>query len=430
MKKNFKTSYMSFTKNFNFSKNHGLRDPSSSHGRHLLTSLPGCCHHFTSMELSAFVWEQEEPEAFHEDAANKILQIMKSSGSKQLAQAVATIKQLNSLCRHGKQKSICKDCRGPSFCIHSRQKSRCKECGGTSICSHGRQKSNCRDCGGSSICGHGKRKSYCKDCGGSSICSHGRQKSQCKDCGGSSICGHGRQRSRCKECGGSAICSHGRQKSRCKECGGASICSHGRHKTQCKECGGSAICGHGKRKSYCKDCGGASICGHGRQKSQCKDCGGASICGHGRHKARCKDCKVPQPAAAAAAQAAEEERNSRPASLSRCPMAATEAVSGDAWTAAASPSKVPAKGPDPLSPLTDFPPGLPLSPPPPQPCFPQRALTPLTACRGAAGCAATTAARLVHEPPARLGPEPAVHMEPLPIFHPLPIAPASMISPS
>jgi hypothetical protein len=108
--------------------------------------------------------------------------------------------------------------------------------------------------GALNICKHGKEKSLCKDCGGSSICEHGRQKSQCKGCGGSSICEHGRRKTQCKDCGGSSICEHGRRKRECKDCGGSSICEHGRIKSQCKDCGGSSICEHGRRKSRCKDC--------------------------------------------------------------------------------------------------------------------------------------------------------------------------------
>ena len=64
---------------------------------------------------------------------------------------------------------------------------------------------------GSSICQHGRQRSLCKECGGSSICEHSRIRSTCKECGGSSICEHSRVRSRCKECGGSSICEHSRR---------------------------------------------------------------------------------------------------------------------------------------------------------------------------------------------------------------------------
>ena len=49
-------------------------------------------------------------------------------------------------------------------------------------CKHGRQRSQCKDCGGSQICEHNKRRSQCKDCGGSQICEHNKQRSSCKDC--------------------------------------------------------------------------------------------------------------------------------------------------------------------------------------------------------------------------------------------------------
>ena len=50
------------------------------------------------------------------------------------------------------------------------------------------------------ICKHGHQRSTCKECGGSSMCEHGRLRYRCKECGGKGICEHGRQRHRCKEC--------------------------------------------------------------------------------------------------------------------------------------------------------------------------------------------------------------------------------------
>ena len=164
------------------------------------------------------------------------------------------------MCKHGKQKSYCKECGGSGICEHGRQKQSCKECGGSQICEHGRQKQSCKECGGSQICEHGKQKHACKECGGSQICEHGKFKQQCKECGGSKICEHGKFKSQCKECGGSAFCEHGKFKSQCKECGGSAICKHGKFKSQCKECGGSQICEHDKYKSYCKECGGSALC--------------------------------------------------------------------------------------------------------------------------------------------------------------------------
>ena len=31
---------------------------------------------------------------------------------------------------------------------------------------------------------HGRRRTLCKDCGGGGLCEHGRVRSRCKDCGG------------------------------------------------------------------------------------------------------------------------------------------------------------------------------------------------------------------------------------------------------
>ena len=83
-------------------------------------------------------------------------------------------------------------------------------------CEHGvKPRSKCKVC---RACPHGRRRTRCKECGGPSVCEHGRERSTCKECGGGSVCEHGRQRSRCKECGGSQICEHGRRRHRCKEC--------------------------------------------------------------------------------------------------------------------------------------------------------------------------------------------------------------------
>ena len=106
-------------------------------------------------------------------------------------------------------------------------------------CKHGKQKSYCKEgCGGVAFCKHGKRKDYCREgCGGSQICKHGKQKSQCKEgCGGNAFCKHGKYRTYCKECGGSQICQHGKQKTVCKECGGSQICEHQIRKDKCKIC--------------------------------------------------------------------------------------------------------------------------------------------------------------------------------------------------
>jgi len=127
-------------------------------------------------------------------------------------------------------------------------------------------------------CRHGKQKSFCKECGGSQICEHGKNKSMCKECGGSQICEHGKNKSMCKECGGGHICEHGRQRSVCKECGGSQICEHGRIRGTCKECGGSQICEHDKQRSMCKECGGSQICEHDKVKFTCVICTPKNAC--------------------------------------------------------------------------------------------------------------------------------------------------------
>jgi hypothetical protein len=140
------------------------------------------------------------------------------------------------VCEHGRQRNVCKECRGSSICPHGKVRSRCKECGGAEICAHGRQRSHCKECGGSQICPHGRVRNVCKECDGSSICPHGRVRNECKECGGSRICPHGRKRNECKECGGSRICPHGRKRTGCKECDGSQICPHKRIRSECKEC--------------------------------------------------------------------------------------------------------------------------------------------------------------------------------------------------
>ena len=68
------------------------------------------------------------------------------------------------------------------------------------------------------ICKHGKSKYFCKECKGSQICKHDKSKYFCKECGGKGICEHGKSRYFCKECGGKGICEHGTSKYTCKYC--------------------------------------------------------------------------------------------------------------------------------------------------------------------------------------------------------------------
>ena len=85
-------------------------------------------------------------------------------------------------CKHGRERSRCKDCDGGQICEHNKIKSRCENCGGGQICEYNKTKSIWKDCGGGQICGNSKRRSQCKDCGGSQICEHNKIKLQCKDC--------------------------------------------------------------------------------------------------------------------------------------------------------------------------------------------------------------------------------------------------------
>ena len=103
-------------------------------------------------------------------------------------------------------------------------------------------------------CKHGRQRSYCKDCGGSQIYKHNKIKSQCKDCGRSQICEYNERRSQCLFCGRGQICVHNKQRSRCKDCGGSQICEHNKIKSQRKDCGRGQVCEHNKIKSGCKDC--------------------------------------------------------------------------------------------------------------------------------------------------------------------------------
>jgi hypothetical protein len=214
----------------------------------------------------------------------------------------------SSISMQGGQQTGFQSHAGPSFCKHGHQKSRCKECrqqnrinllckesGRASVCEHGRSISKCRLCAGPSVREpdrrlHGRHESRIEGRGGSSTSKQGQQKSRRKVYKTHSICEHGRREVECRECGGSSICEHGRRKAQCKDCGGSSICEHGRRRAECRDCGGSNICKHGRRKDQCRECGGSSFCEHGRRKSRCKECGGASTCKHGRERSKCKEC--------------------------------------------------------------------------------------------------------------------------------------------
>ena len=67
-------------------------------------------------------------------------------------------------CKHGRDRSRCKDFGRSQSCEHNKMKSRCKDCGGGQICKHDNIRSDFRDCSGGQICERNKIKSQCKDC--------------------------------------------------------------------------------------------------------------------------------------------------------------------------------------------------------------------------------------------------------------------------
>ena len=122
------------------------------------------------------------------------------------------------------------------------------------------------------VCKHGRNRSLCKECGGKGICKHGRVRTQCRECDGATICKHRRQRSKCKECDGASICQHGKHRNKCKECGGKDICEHGRRRSQCKECVTAEQMQ--ERKNWCSICCNKHI-DHRRLragKTMCAEC--------------------------------------------------------------------------------------------------------------------------------------------------------------
>ena len=103
-------------------------------------------------------------------------------------------------------------------------------------------------------CPHGKERCLCKICKGSCICDHGQYRNKCKICKGTSICQHNHTRSDCKLCHGASICEHNRERKVCKECKGSSVCEHNKLRHCCKDCDGITICEHHRERPYCKTC--------------------------------------------------------------------------------------------------------------------------------------------------------------------------------
>lgn len=121
-------------------------------------------------------------------------------------------------------------------------------------------------------CPHGKERCLCKICKGSCICDHGQYRNKCKICKGTSICQHNHTRSDCKLCHGKSICIHNRERKACKECKGSQICEHNKRRYTCKACHGVAICEHNKLRNSCKACCGSRICEHNKERRGCKTC--------------------------------------------------------------------------------------------------------------------------------------------------------------
>ena len=147
-------------------------------------SFGDCLNSTTPTQQPPTAWEIAEPDlgtvAEVEDPSfaqflNSTLPTQQPSAS-EVAQP-DLLKQ-SKRCRHGEQKSQCKDC-GTGHCEHGRQESLRRDCG-TGYCKHGRGKRRCKDCG-TGHCDHGRQKSRCKDCG-TGYCEHGRRKGRCKDC--------------------------------------------------------------------------------------------------------------------------------------------------------------------------------------------------------------------------------------------------------
>ena len=142
--------------------------------------------------------------------------------------------QLNTICKHNREKKECKTCK--KYCQHNTLKYRCRPCGGSAICQHNKLKATCRECGGSSFCIHDKRKATCRECDGSAICEHNKRKAECRLCDGSSFCEHNKFKAKCRLCNGSAFCEHDKIKARCRICNGSAFCEHNKRKETCQIC--------------------------------------------------------------------------------------------------------------------------------------------------------------------------------------------------
>lgn len=105
-----------------------------------------------------------EDSPLHSEAVNAgRISLKKSKAAERPSSSAAIVAfRSNSICEHGKRKTICHTCGGGSLCVHQKQRNWCTLCGGKARCPHGKQRSKCVDCGGSGICEHGNLRSTCE----------------------------------------------------------------------------------------------------------------------------------------------------------------------------------------------------------------------------------------------------------------------------
>ena len=70
------------------------------------------------------------------------------------------------LCKHGKEKWVCRDCCGSGLCEHNRRKAHCKEQGvwwRIKDLRAWKMQIFCKGYGGKGICKHGRQKAFCME---------------------------------------------------------------------------------------------------------------------------------------------------------------------------------------------------------------------------------------------------------------------------
>lgn len=237
----------------------------------------------------------------HIDRDELDLKIFEKGARKALGMSL----NLQGLCRHGRRRKMCVDCKEEyeadghvsDICEHLTIRRNCKICKGGNVCQHGKRKNECPDCKEeyeaqgniSQICEHGRIRSHCRDCDGSIFCEHNKERAHCVKCKGSQICQHNKERNHCALCSGKGTCIHDRQIAFCKDCKEeyeengfkSQICEHNRERSKCKDCKEeyeaeghiSQICEHGKLRNKCIDCKGSGVCKHSKIIGYCYDCG-------------------------------------------------------------------------------------------------------------------------------------------------------------